>query len=217
MTKIGLLAALLTLFACTAWANPKDTNAKSEELNNAANTLQQMINSNQVPRALLDQAQCVGVVPKLTKAGFLAGGEHGDGVVSCRTSQGWSAPAFFSISAGSFGLQAGAEQAQILLLMNQEGKNQLLNGNFDLSANAVAAGPTGANYTASAWAAPVLSYQISHGAYAGVNLKGSKMSIDKGAMQDVYGSNGSTHNVLNGSVQEPPQAKEFTSALPNQH
>ncbi len=73
------------------------------------NLCSNMTTSNQVPPPLLDQTQCVGVVPKLTKGGFIAGGEHGDGVVSCRTDQGWSEPAFFSISAGSIGLQAGVE------------------------------------------------------------------------------------------------------------
>jgi SH3 domain-containing YSC84-like protein 1 len=215
MNKISMLAAFLMLFAGAAWAKSDNSNARSQELSNAAQTLQQMTSSSQVPRPLLDQAECVAVVPKLTKAGFVAGGEHGTGVVSCRTSQGWSAPAFFSLSAGSIGLQAGAEQAQILLLMNQEGKQQLMNGKFDLSANLVAEGPTGANYTASAWKAPVLSYEISHGAYGGVNLQGSKMEIDNGAMHEVYGSNTSTQNVLNGSVHTPEQAQQFTSALPH--
>jgi len=214
MTKIAVLAAFLMLFASAAWAKD-NSNAKSDELSNAAQTLQQITSSGQVPRPVLDQAQCVGVVPKLTKGGFIAGGEHGDGVVSCRTGTGWSAPAFFSISAGSIGLQAGAEQAQILLLMNEQGKQQLMNGNFELSANLVAEGPTGANYTGSAWKAPVLSYEISHGAYAGVNLQGSKMAVDNGAMHDVYGSDSSTQKVLNGSVETPQQAHPFTSALPS--
>lgn len=213
MKKMGIFAAALLLFGGVAWARD-NSGAKSDELTKAAQTLQQITTTDQIPRALLSQAECVGVVPKLTKGGFIAGGEHGDGVVSCRSANGWSAPAFFSISAGSIGLQAGAEQAQIMLLMNQEGKQQLMNGNFDLSANLVAEGPTGSNYSGSAWKAPVLSYEISHGAYAGVNLQGSKMSIDNGAMHDVYGSNDSPHQVLNGSVQTPQQAQQFTSELP---
>lgn len=214
MNKIGILAASVLLFAGATWAKD-NSGAKSDELSKASQTLQQITSSNQIPQPLLSQAECVGVVPKLTKGGFIAGGEHGDGVVSCRTSSGWSAPAFFSISAGSIGLQAGAEQAQIMLLMNQEGKNQLMNGNFDLSANLVAEGPTGSNYSGSAWKAPVLSYEISHGAYAGVNLQGSKMSIDNGAMHDVYGSKDSTQQVLNGSVNTPQQAQQFTNELPH--
>lgn len=214
MKKIAVLAAFFSVFACAAWAKSDNSGAKSDELNSAAQTLQQITSSNKVPQMLLDQAQCVAVVPKMTKAGFIAGGEHGNGVVSCRTTQGWSAPAFFSISAGSIGFQAGAEQAQILLLMNQQGKQQLTNGNLQLSANLVAEGPTGSNYNASAWPAPILSYEISHGAYAGVNLQGSKMEIDHGAMHDVYGSNDSTQKVLDGQVPEPQDAHEFTSALP---
>jgi lipid-binding SYLF domain-containing protein len=215
MTKIGILAASIALFAGVAWAKDNNSGAKSDELNKATETLQQITSSNQIPRPVLDQAECVGVVPKLTKGGFIAGGEHGDGVVSCRTANGWSAPAFFSISAGSIGLQAGVEEAQIVMLMNHDGKQQLMNGNFELSANLVAEGPTGSNYTDSAWKAPVLSYEISHGAYAGVNLQGSKMAIDNGAMHDVYGSSSSTQQVLGGSVHTPEQAQQFTSELPH--
>lgn len=216
MIKTGFIAAIALVFACSLWAaNTSNASAQNQEFSNATQTLQDMTSSNQVPKALLNQAQCIGVIPGLTKAGFLVGGEHGSGVISCRTSSGWSAPAFFSISGGSIGLEAGAQQSQVVLLMNQKGKQQLLNGNFHLTANAVAAGPNGSNYSASTgWKAPVLSYKKSQGAYAGASIQGSTITIDTDTMHKVYGSNYSAQQVLNGSVHTPQDAQQFTSALP---
>lgn len=212
--RAAMLVAFCALFSWAAWA--QDSGAKSQELSSAAQTIQEMTSSNQIPHTLIDQAQCIAVVPKLTKAGLGVGGEHGTGVVSCRTSNGWSAPAFISITGGSVGLQAGGEQSQIVLLMNKEGQQQLMSGNFRLTGDLAAAGPTGQGYNASAgWSAPVLSYSRSNGAYAGASIQGSKISIDKDAMHNVYGSNETEQNVLNGSVQTPPQAQLFTNALPS--
>ena len=214
--KIAMLVALLTLFTCAAWARTNFTSSDTQEINKATQTLKDMTASNQVPKPLLDQAQCIGVIPGLTKAGFIVGGEHGSGVLSCKTDSGWSAPAFFSITGGSVGLQAGAASSQIVLLMNQQGKQNVLNGNFKLSANAVAAGPTGNGYNASAaWSAPILSYSKSNGAYAGVNIKGSTIQLDTGRIHTAYGANITAQQVLNGSVQAPQQAQNFESALPH--
>jgi len=216
MMKTGLITAVAVLFGCSVCAaKPANSAPRSQESANAAQTLRQMTNSNKVPKTLLDQAQCIGVIPNMTKAGLLVGGEHGSGLVSCRTSSGWSAPAFFGISGGSIGLEAGAQNSQIVLLMNNQGKQDLLQGKFQLSANAVAAGPTGSNYSASAgWKAPVLSYKQSHGAYAGASIQGSTISINSGAIHKVYGQNVTARQVLSGKVQTPSQARQFTDALP---
>ncbi len=191
MIKTGLITAVALLFGCSVCAaKPINSTAKRQESADAAQTLRQMTASNKVPKTLLDQSQCIGVVPNLTKAGLLVGGEHGSGLVSCRTSSGWSAPAFFGISGGSIGLEAGAQKSQIVLLMNKQGKQDLLNGKFQLTANAVAAGPTGSSYSASAgWKAPILSYKQSQGAYAGANIQGSTISMNSGAIHKVYGPN----------------------------
>src|SRR5690349_15385445 len=179
MVKIVTSMALFALCSSVAWASspypgrnarPDEDSKTKEEFNKAAQTLQEMISSNQIPKELLDQAQCIGVIPKMTKGGFIAGGQHGSGVVSCRTGQGWSAPAFFSISGGSVGLQAGLENSEIVMLFNEQGKQSLMNGNFQLGAEAVAAGPTSGASGSVGWKAPVLTYAKSKGAYAGLNL-----------------------------------------------
>lgn len=193
--------------------NNEKSGPKGEELNKAAETVQDMSSTSQIPKQLLDQAQCIGVIPKMTKGGFIAGGEHGSGVVSCRNASSWSAPAFFSISGGSVGLQAGLEKSEIVLLMNQQGQEYLMKGNFQLGAEAVAAGPTSGASGSVGWKAPVLSYAKSKGAYAGANIAGSTIQMDNGAIRQVYGSNATAQQVLNGSVQPPAQAQQFISAL----
>lgn len=99
--------------------------------------------------------------------------------------------------------------------MNQQGNQDWLNGKFKLGAEVVAAGPNGNSYNASAaWQAPILSYSQSKGVYGGANIAGSTISIDNGAMKSVFGSNVKAQTVLSGSVQPPPQAQPFISALP---
>ena len=219
MRIVAMIAALFALFSLGAWAqssSSENSHAQSQELSNAAQDLQQMTSSSVVPKQLFDQAQCVAVIPKMTRAGFIAGGKHGNGVISCRTSSGWSAPAFISITGGSVGLQAGVENSEIVMLMNKQGEQQFMNGNLQLGAGIVAAGPTGNSYNASTgWKAPVLSYSKSSGAFAGASVEGATVHADTKAMNSVYGSNVSFNQVLNGSVQTPPQAEQFTSALPH--
>jgi lipid-binding SYLF domain-containing protein len=186
-----------------------------KELDAAAELVQNISSSRQIPPSLLGQAKCIAVVPKLTKAGFMIGGKHGNGVVSCRTGSGWSAPAFISITGGSVGFQAGAEQQDLVLLMNSQGEQELKNGHWDLGAEAVAAGPTGETgaTTSTGWKAPVLSYSSSSGAFAGADIGGSKIGIDKDAIQNTYGGSASLEAILDGRVQAPPSTKKFMSAL----
>jgi len=215
MRKALLLTAFVALFAWTAWAADA-----ARQLDAAAQVIQNMTSSNQIPPALLNQSQCIAVVPRLTKGGFIVGGEHGSGVVSCRTTSGsgWSAPAFIAITGGSVGLQAGAEHQDIVMLMNNQGEQELKNGHWDLGAEAVAAGPTGASVgrgESTGWKAPVLSYAHSSGAYAGANLQGSKISADQDMIHNIYGKDASFQSILDGQVQAPASAQQFISALPS--
>jgi lipid-binding SYLF domain-containing protein len=212
MRKALFLTAFVALFAWTSWAADA-----ARQLDAAAQVIQNMTSSNQIPPDLLNQSQCIAVVPGLTKGGFIVGGEHGSGVVSCRTISGWSAPAFIAVTGGSVGLQAGAEHQDIVLLMNNQGEQELKNGHWDLGAEAVAAGPTGASVArgeSTGWKAPVLSYAHSSGAYAGANLQGSKISADQ-VIHNIYGRDASFQSILDGQVQTPASAQQFVSALPS--
>jgi len=188
----------------------------AKEMDTAAQVVENMTKSNQIPPSLLNRAKCIAVISRLTKAGFIVGGEHGNGVISCRTSSGWSAPAFITLSGGSVGLQAGGEHQDIVLLMNDQGEKELSSGHWDLGAEAVAAGPSGTSAgrtESTGWKAPVLSYAHSSGAYAGANLEGSKLHADQDTMHNLYGKNASLQSVLSGQGQPPASAQPFLSAL----
>ena len=122
----------------------KDEVSQSEK---AARVFSEIMNTPDkgIPQELIEHAECVAVFPSVLKAGFIIGGRGGRGVASCRTTKGWSAPAFFNLGGGSFGLQIGAQSTDfVMLIMNKEGMNSLLSDSFTLGGDAsVAAGPVG--------------------------------------------------------------------------
>jgi SH3 domain-containing YSC84-like protein 1 len=206
MKKLWILPFVVALCSL-AWSSDEP-----KELDAAAQVLQGM--SNQVPSSLLKQAKCIAVIPKMTKAGFIVGGKHGNGVVSCRTSSGWSAPAFISMTGGSVGLQAGAEQQDVLLLMNAQGAQELKNGHWELKGEAAAAGPSGGSEAdaSTGWKAPVLSYSNASGAFAGADVGGAKIGPDDDANHKAYGES-AFQAILEGQAETPAAAKQFMSAL----
>jgi lipid-binding SYLF domain-containing protein len=211
MKRVLFLLAAVGVLTSMVWAADA-----AKEMDAAARVLQNMTSSNQIPATLISQAKCIAVIPKLTKGGFILGGERGNGVISCRTTSGWSAPAFITLTGGSVGFQAGAEHQDIVLLMNDKGEQELSSGHWDLGAEAVAAGPTSSTgrTESTGWKAPVLSYTHTSGAYAGANLEGSKLNADQDTIHNIYGGNASVQGVLDGQAQAPASAQQFLAALP---
>jgi SH3 domain-containing YSC84-like protein 1 len=157
-------------------ATVREANAQSAK---AARVFDEIMKTpdSEIPRDLLDQAKAIAVFPKVIKAAFVVGGEGGRGVVSRRTSTGWSDPVFFRAGGGSVGLQAGLSSTDIVLLfMNDDAVRKLMKDKFELGADAgVAAGPVGREASADTDVlthAEILSYSRSRGLFAGVNLKG---------------------------------------------
>src|SRR5262245_39436891 len=167
----------------------------SRELRDAEQVLTDSVSAPDkgIPKDLLEKAECVGVFPGLKKAAFVVGGEFGHGVFTCRDSSGrMGAPAFFTIGGGSVGWQFGGEEADlILLIMNQGGVNHLLQDQFTLGGEASAvAGPVGRTAKAGTDAqlhAQILSWSRSRGLFLGASLEGTVIKQDKGAQQAVYG------------------------------
>lgn len=144
-----------------------------------------------IPKDLLDKAEAVAVFPGVVKAAFIFGGRGGQGVISRRTPNGWSEPAFFKIGGGSFGAQIGVEKTDyVLLIMNDHGLHSLLSDKFEFGGEAsAAAGPVGRTASASTSAtlgAGILSYSRSHGAFAGVSLKGAVVEPDNDLNRAYY-------------------------------
>jgi lipid-binding SYLF domain-containing protein len=145
-----------------------------------------------IPKDLLDKAEAIAVFPDVVKAAFIIGGKGGQGVISRRTPKGWTAPAFFNISGGSFGAQIGATKTDyVFLIMNEAGLNGLLKDKFEIGGEVgVAAGPVGREAAASTnprLDAGILSYSRSKGAFIGAAIKGAVISPDNDLNEAVYG------------------------------
>ncbi len=157
-----------------------------------------------IPRALLGDAEGIAVFPGTLRAGFIFGGMRGRGILSARTESGWSAPAFLTITGGSFGLQIGGQAVDLILVINnRRGLENLVSNQFKLGADAaVAAGPLGREAEASTdlqLRAQILSYSRSRGLFAGVTVNGSTVRQDQDANERFYGQRLETQQIIFGS------------------
>jgi lipid-binding SYLF domain-containing protein len=158
------------------------------------------------------------VIPGLKKGAFIWGGQYGQGVVTCRTGHGWSAPVFIREEGGSFGFQAGGQSVDLVLIaVNDRGFQDLLKAKFKIGAEAAAsAGPVGRNTEASTdWklSAELLTYSRSKGLLAGVNLNGAGVSQNAEDTEIYFGRPESFENILKGEVVVPEGAVEFVKSV----
>jgi lipid-binding SYLF domain-containing protein len=172
-----------------------------------------------IPEDLLEKAQCIVVIPELKKGGFILGGKYGKGFIDCRhaNGKGWTPPAAIRVEGGSFGLQIGGAEADVVLLvMNEEGAKKLLESKFTLGGDvAVAAGPVGRDSSANTDAkmtAGILSYSRARGAFAGLALEGGTLREDLDDNAELYGSKLTNKEVLAGST-VPAAANQFLAEL----
>src|SRR6202167_1598860 len=146
-----LLMSLLGLAGTYAWAG-SDREDTVDRMQKSVEVLQSIMSTPDkgIPEEVLSGAKCIVVVPNLLKGGFIFGAKHGRGVASCRTADGWSAPAFVSVGGGSWGLQIGVEGIDlVMLIMNDRGLQHLLSSKFELTGEgSVAAGPVGRHTSA---------------------------------------------------------------------
>ncbi len=211
------IACLATTFALAA---DDDPNKAADRLKAAATVLDEIQSAPDtgIPESVLGSAECVAVVPSMLMAGFVFGARYGRGVASCRTPKGWSAPAFFTIKGGSFGLQIGGQAVDlVMLIMNDNGMKNLLSSQFKLGADAsVAAGPVGRAATADTdWKmrAQVLSYSRARGIFAGLELTGAAIHQDKDSTREFYGHLVPFKTTLNGGIDAPQGAYPFLNTL----
>jgi len=195
MKKYLITAVCLTLVAGAAYS--QKLNKEQKRLEESGAVLQEVLNiPENIPRDLLEKAECVIVFPNLLKAAFVVGADYGRGAMVCRTGEhfrgSWGAPAMYALEGGSIGFQIGGEATDlILLVMNDRGMESILSSKVKLGADAsVAAGPKGRDTSADtdAWMrAEILSYSRSRGLFAGVSLEGSTIRPDDEASEQVYG------------------------------
>jgi lipid-binding SYLF domain-containing protein len=212
------LTFLLVCLSAAAWAGK----AEDERLKAAATVLQEImaIEDKAIPQDLFSKAQCAIIIPGAKKAGFVFGGKYGRGFASCRMpdGQGWTAPVGVRIEGGTFGLQiGGAEVDIVMLVMNQSGMERLLSSKFTLGADATgAAGPVGRSTSAQTDAtmrAEILSWSRSRGVFGGLTLQGTTMREDRSVDEALYGAGVDRKEVLRGKRNAPPSAQELISLL----
>ncbi len=171
-----------------------------------------------IPQEILSGASCVVVVPHYKKGAFVVGAEYGQGVATCRTAKGWSAPVFVALSGGSFGFQIGGQSTDLILVaMNQNGLQDMLKAKFKIGADAAAAaGPVGRNAKAGTdWKlnAEFLTYSRSKGLFAGIDLDGTVLAQNDGDTKSFYGADIPFETVLKGSQATPTDARPFVRTV----
>jgi lipid-binding SYLF domain-containing protein len=218
MKKIMFMVGVLGL-ASVCWA---DSNREStiDRLDHAGSVLHEIMAApdNGIPEEVLEHARCVAVVPHMINGGFIFGAQNGRGVATCRTETGWSAPAFFVITGGSWRLQIGVEGVDlVMIIQNDKGMQQLLASKFQLGANAsAAAGPVGRHASASTnWKleTEILTYSRARGAFAGLTLNGAWIRRDDDSFHAIYGRHVTTRTTLLGKIAVPETAEPFLNAV----
>jgi len=214
-----VLVAFMGLAGTCAWAGSgkQDTVDRLKSSTGVLNAIM-AAPDNGIPEEVLDNAKCMIVVPDLIKGGFIFGGKHGRGIATCRTSNGWSAPAFVSVSGGSWGLQIGVEGVDlVMLVMNDQGLQHLLSSKFQLSGEgSAAAGPVGRHASAGTdWKlnTQMLTYSRSRGVFAGLTLEGAVVQQDEDSTRAIYHKNLPFRTILSGKTATPEIAAEFMNAV----
>ena len=215
--KRTLLAAFLAC-ASLLQAESKSEQRLQESADVFAETMGMKDQS--IPQDLLNKAHCVVIIPGMKKGAFFFGGKYGRGFALCRgqDGKGWTAPAAMRVEGGSFGLQfGGSETDVIMLVMNQKGKDKLISSKFTLGGDAsAAAGPVGRTASAQTDAqmrAEILTYSRARGVFAGISLDGATLRPDSDVNELLYNSGVSNREILSGAVPPPPASERLQKAL----
>lgn len=171
-----------------------------------------------IPRNLRENALCVGVFPSVIKAGFIVAARRGHGLVSCRDAEtgAWGAPAVFTVSAASVGLQAGIQSASVILLfLKEEAVERIATGEKKLAVGAdlnLTAGPVGGNVGMDTQPA-IVSYVRTQGLFAGLNLEGARMGFAPKINAEHYGAEVSAREILLEGREAPASLAVFQETL----
>lgn len=216
---VGLMMLPLSMLA--------KENREAERVEEAGNVMGEILNiPDDIPKDVLDRAECVIVLPSVKKFAIGVGGNYGRGVMTCRsgkTYQGhWGAPAMYALEGANIGFQLGGQETDfVLLVMNARGAQSLLKSKVKLGADAAAAaGPKGRDAQAATdvvLRAEILSYSRSRGLFAGISLEGTTLRSDNGANENLYGRKlDATDIIRDGKAGPPPSASKLLSVL-NRH
>ncbi len=220
MRRILLLLVLIGVVGLPASAQKDENN----RIQNAGQVMVEILNvPDDIPRDILDKAECVIVLPSVLKAAFIVGGSYGRGVMTCRSGPDfngrWSAPAMMALEGASFGFQIGGQATDfVLLVMNKRGASAILSSQVKLGGDvSAAAGPKGRSATADTdvtLRAEILSYSRARGLFAGISLAGSTLRPDGDGNGRIYGQGVSAKQiVIDSKVHAPASARLLLSTL----
>src|SRR5947209_10324557 len=218
-----LIAFVLSLI-CIPLAIAAENQKESDRVKDAGVVLKEILNiPDDIPKDLLDRAECVIVLPSVKKLAMGIGASYGRGVMVCRRGEdftgSWGAPAMYALEGGNIGLQLGGQATDfVLLVMNPRGADSLLSSKVKLGADAAAAaGPKGRDSAAATdvvMRAEILSYSRSRGLFAGVSLEGSTLRPDNRADEKLYGRKVTAKEIVREQkVGVPSSGQEMVSLL----
>jgi len=218
MRKVMFVLTILSLATLSFAASARED--ATDRLDRSTTVLHEIMGmpDKGIPEEVLEHAKCVAVIPHMVKGGFVFGAKGGKGVATCRTSEGWSAPAFITISGGSWGLQIGVEAVDVVLIIqNDKGMQRLLSSNFQVGADAsAAAGPVGRHAEAGTdWKmdTEILTYSRARGVFAGLTLEGASIRQDNDSRSAMYGHTVTTRALLLGKVPVPAATEPFLAEV----
>jgi SH3 domain-containing YSC84-like protein 1 len=220
LKRFSILAFILMMLISSVAFCATDSDVR---LQNSAEVLDEILNIPEgIPKDLLDKAECVVVIPSVKKLAFGVGGSYGRGAMVCRGGEDfkgpWGAPAMYRLEGGSFGLQLGGQESDfVLLIMNPKGVRSILKSKVKLGADlSAAAGPKGRNATAETdvlMRTEILSYSRSRGLFAGISLAGSTLRPDEDANRELYRSDLSADQIIEGKTAVPKSAERLVGQL----
>ena len=225
MTRLSALVLAAVFFSTPAFSASNEK--EQDRLKNAGEVMKEILNiPDDIPKDLLDKAECVIVMPSVKKLAIGVGGSYGRGAMTCRTGQHftgrWSAPAMYALEGGNIGFQLGGEATDfVLLVMNPKGAESLMKSKVKLGGDAsAAAGPKGRAAAADTDAfmrAEILTYSRSRGLFAGISLEGSTLRQDGHANEKLYGLKLSAKEIVRESKVGVPASGHELVALLDQH
>ena len=216
------LGVMLLLMVGICWSadEGKEQSDIAKRIDASARVLDEIMGTpdKAIPDKVMSDAKCVAVIPSMIKIAIGIGGSHGKGVATCRTDNGWSAPAPITITGGSWGLQLGGQAVDLVMIVtNDQGMQHLLSSKFKLGADAsAAAGPVGRSAGADTdWKmkAEVLTYSRARGVFAGIDLNGAAITQDKDETRILFGDFVPFADILNGKVKAPESSEPFLAAV----
>jgi lipid-binding SYLF domain-containing protein len=219
MKNISAWCALALFLMTPVVSSASDKEDDISRTHKSAQVFREIMNApDSIPQSALDKARCIAIIPGDTKFAFILGANYGRGLAVCRTANGWSAPLFVAVQGGSIGYQIGGSSTDLILLfMNDHALHSLLSDKFKMGGDvSVAAGPVGRDASAGTdlkLTAEVLSYSRTKGLFAGASLDGTVVEADKSGDRAMYGADVTRHDILDGSVRIPVDARVLVDEL----